>query len=145
MPHPKINFRTASEADIPFLVRLREATMRAHVEKADGAYEEAAQLRRVMDRFDCAQIVVIDGRDAGLLKVDRRYSPWMLMQIQLAPAFQRQGIGEKLLRQLLAEAKANVEGVTLKVFKRNPAKKLYERVGFCVTREDERSFYMHSL
>lgn len=142
MVEQEIQFRSASEADLPFLIQLRLDTMREHVENSGVAYKEDAQLQRVMDRFDCANIIVLNGQDIGLLKIDRSVNPWMLMQIQLAPKSQKMGIGESLLRKTLADASDVNAGVTLKVLKPNPAKKLYERVGFHIIGEDERSFFM---
>ena len=78
--------RPAREADLPFLRALRAQSMREHLENSGLAYDEAAQEARILDRFDCARIVVCDGADVGLFKVCREGSPWELIQIQLLPA-----------------------------------------------------------
>lgn len=125
-----LTFRKAAEADKPFLLRLREATMRDYLKQSGLPFDEAAQIARSMDRFEHAQIVMQDGHDIGLLKNDKSTNPWELVQIQLLPAYQRKGIGETLLRQTLAEASKAKVAVLLSVLKVNPAKRLYERVGF---------------
>jgi ribosomal protein S18 acetylase RimI-like enzyme len=43
---------------------------------------------------------------------------------------------------LIGEATRAGQAMTLGVVKSNPAKRLYERLGFNVTHEDERKFYM---
>ncbi len=87
-------------------------------------------------RLDCARIVVCDGAEVGLLKVDREREPWELIQIQLLPACRGQGLGETLIRDLLAEAATAGADVELSVLKGNPAQRLYARLGFRAVGED---------
>ena len=49
-----------------------------------------------------------------------------------------------LLEEFLAEARAAGKDVVLNVPKKSPAKKLYERLGFRVEREDEFRYYMRA-
>jgi ribosomal protein S18 acetylase RimI-like enzyme len=46
------------------------------------------------------------------------------------------------MKRLIGEATRAGQAVTLGVVKSNPAKRLYERLGFRVTHEDGRKFYM---
>ena len=56
--------------------------------------------------------------------------------------YKRQGIGTQILKeQLLADKKSNIDTV-LQVFKENPAKKLYEKVGFEVYDETDTHYKM---
>ncbi|MDD3370508.1 MAG: GNAT family N-acetyltransferase [Alphaproteobacteria bacterium] len=126
----EFEFRKAAETDLPFLVRLRADAMRAHILSAGMEYDDELQMQRVMDNFDCAQIIRLEGKDIGLLKVDRASDPWMLKQIQLRPEYQNKGLGEKILRQILGDAREKSVDVGLQVYKNNPAKRFYERAGF---------------
>ena len=67
---------------------------------------------------------------------------WHLVQIQLLPAEQNSGYGTQVLRSVIE--KANAAGMLLKlsVLKVNPAKHLYERLGFTVQSESEHSYRM---
>lgn len=134
--------RQATEGDWDFLVGLRRATMREHMARDGIDYDEEVQARRIRDKYDCAEIVVLDGVDIGLLKVDKEDVPWQLMQIQLLPDFQGHGIGGQLVQKVLSEARVVGAGVELAVLKGNPAQKLYERFGFVVFGESEHGFYM---
>jgi ribosomal protein S18 acetylase RimI-like enzyme len=67
-----------------------------------------------------------------------------VIQIQLVPRLQGRGLGRQLLEEFLAEAKAAGKDVVLNVPKASPAKKLYERLGFRVEREDEFRYYMRA-
>jgi ribosomal protein S18 acetylase RimI-like enzyme len=59
------------------------------------------------------------------------------------PEYRNKGIGTDLLTRFLKEAKQRgCRSVSLSVDKRNPAKRLYERAGFTVFRENEVDFIM---
>jgi len=57
-------------------------------------------------------------------------TPWI--SIGVRPAARGQGIGEKLLRALIAEAGLRELGLCLSVRSENPARRLYDRLGFRV-------------
>ena len=99
-------------------------------------------LARLLYRFDCAEVLLQDGAPVGLLKLSRDSPPWKLIQIQLVPELQGQGLGADLLAQVIVEAdNANV-AVALSVLKTNPARALYERLGFAVIGESDHEFNM---
>jgi len=104
-----------------------------------------AQMARVMYRFDCAKVVVLDGEDVGLLKVSRDVSSWELIQIQVSPALQGRGLGERLIRQIMREADENGADVELSVLKANPARVLYERLGFRMVSESDTEYILRRV
>lgn len=138
----RLRLRPATMADLSFLSRLRHETMREHIENSGLVYDNVAQKQRIDDRFDVAQIIRLGTRKIGLLKIDRENKPWRLFQIQLVPAFQRQGLGSQLIRQVLAGAAEEGAAVELCVLKANPARRLYERLGFSVKEEKEKNLIM---
>lgn len=116
--------------------------MRAHLLNSGLEIESDAQLARVMYQFEAAQIILMDTAEIGLLKLNRNSNPWDLVQIQLLPAFQGQGFGEWIVKRVLAEARDAGVDVGLSVLKANPAKRLYERLGFRVVAESEFEYSM---
>ncbi len=136
---PAIDLRPASREDLPFLLTLRRLTMTEHLQRVGAPTDDEAHDRRIRANFEDAMIVC-EGADAiGLLKVTRAAGEWHVHQIQLLPARQGQGIGEAVLRELLTEAaRANVP-VSLSVLHGNPARRLYERLGFRPASETEAS------
>jgi ribosomal protein S18 acetylase RimI-like enzyme len=134
--------RPATADDERFLLGLRHATMDRHLIASGLTPSEEEHLRRVRIRFDCAEIVLVDGEPAGLLKVARESGRWDLIQIQFAPAFQGRGLGTRLLEDLVAEARGSGASLVLDVLKVNPARRLYERLGFVIVGENEHSFDM---
>jgi GNAT superfamily N-acetyltransferase len=69
-------------------------------------------------------------------------STLFLGQLYLSGHMQRQGIGTGVLQMLIEEARRAGKPVTLGVVKINPARRLYERLGFQRTHEDRHKVYM---
>lgn len=138
----QISYRPATEADVPFLMELRHQTMDAHLRASGVEPTDEEHLRRVLFRFECASIVLFDSRPIGLLKVAREGRCWDLTQIQLVPEMQGRGVGAWLIRGVIAEARDAGASLKLDVLKANPARRLYEKLGFVVVAEGPRAFDM---
>ncbi|SDI15913.1 GNAT family N-acetyltransferase [Paraburkholderia phenazinium] len=142
MIDPAITLRPATNADESFLLGLRRATMTEHLERVGEPSDAAAHHARLQYRYDAARIVCLDGVAIGLLKAYRDATEWHLVQLQIDPHYQGRGLGEQIIKTLLAGAQADALPVSLKVLKGNPAKRLYERLGFREISSDEREFHM---
>lgn len=129
--------RQATEADIPLLLELRKGTMLPHLERAGAPSDQDSLMARVVYRLEDAQLVYLGEEFVGLFKVSRTGREWMLVQVQVAPGWQGRGLGEALVRRLQEEAAAQRCCVVLDVLKGNPARRLYERLGFVVESESE--------
>jgi len=92
---------------------------------------------RVLSRFECAEILELEGHPIGLFKVLREPGEWRLVQVQIVPSQQRAGIGGHLIGSLVAEARTEGVALSLSVLKANPARRLYERLGFVVVSEGQ--------
>ncbi|HWV15066.1 MAG TPA: GNAT family N-acetyltransferase [Cellvibrio sp.] len=135
-------FRRAQDSDLPFLMDLRRQTMDAHIIRAGLFPSEDSHWQRIHYRFDCAQIIICNHIDAGLLKVVREGDVWDLVQIQLIPSLQGKGIGRSIIAAIMEDAVAKKAGIKLSVFKSNPARNLYEFLGFKTYAETEATFEM---
>ena len=85
-------------------------------------------------------IVVIDGVPAGRFYVERWPGELRLIEIALLPEFRRRGAGTELLERLFAEASERNVPLTIHVEIFNPARALYERLGF--VSKGERGMYL---
>ena len=135
--------RPATEADIPFLTSLRRETMDEHLAASGVLNSDEHHVDRVMKYFDCAMVLILQGEPVGLLKVIRQPDTWEIIQIQLATRLHGMGLGRSLVEGVIAEATAAGAAVKLSVLKANPARHLYERLGFTTTHEDMHEYYMH--
>ena len=75
-------------------------------------------------------VIEVDGQPAGRLYVHRGPSDIRIMDIALAPAFRGRGIGTALLNDLIEEAADGGRMLSIHVEQNNPARRLYERLGF---------------
>ncbi|OXI31187.1 GNAT family N-acetyltransferase [Burkholderia sp. AU16741] len=139
---PAIHLRAASQEDLPFLLMLRRLTMTEHLQRVGAPIDDEAHDRRIRAHFDDAMIVCEGTAAIGLLKVTRAAGEWHVHQIQILPAHQGRGIGEAVLNALLTDAARAHVPVSLSVLHGNPARRLYERLGFRVASETDTSVNM---
>jgi ribosomal protein S18 acetylase RimI-like enzyme len=137
------SFRQANDDDLDFLWWLHRATMREYVDRTWG-WEDESQEKRFRRKFEPRriQIVCYQGDPVGCISVDREPSRILLGVIEIAPAYQGQGIGSCLIQQLCDEADAGGVLLELQVLKVNPAKRLYERLGLVTVGETETHYLM---
>ncbi len=136
-----MRLRPAEEADRPFLVDLYGSTREqelAQVDWDDGQkrafveHQFTAQDAHYRQNYPGATLDLIEvgGERAGRLYVFRGKSDIRIMDIALAPAFRGRGIGTQLLRALIGEADASGRNLSIHVEYDNPARSLYDRLGF---------------
>lgn len=100
-----------------------------------------AQDRHYRGHFPTAQfdLVVLgddpSGQPIGRLYVDRRPTTIAVLDISLLSAHRGQGIGAQLMATILGEARETGRNVELHVETHNPARRLYERLGFRVVED----------
>ncbi len=76
------------------------------------------------------QVIVVDDEDAGRLYVARWPDEIRIIDISLLPEYRNIGIGTVLLGQLQAEGARAGRRVSIHVERLNPARRLYDRLGF---------------
>jgi ribosomal protein S18 acetylase RimI-like enzyme len=136
-----ISLRPIRPEDRDFLFRVYASTRQE--ELALTAWDEeqkrvflegqfAAQDAWYRERYPGAalDVIVAGGVPAGRLYVHRREREIRLMDIALLPEHRGRGIGSSLLHDLVAESAAAGKRLTIHVEEYNPARRLYERLGF---------------
>lgn len=133
-------FRPATPADAEFVYRLNELTMRRYVEQTWGAWDEDFQRTFFKQHFSPEENeIIVAGPDSiGVRSIIRRPECLFLANIQLLPEWQGRGIGREILERLLE----NEPRVELEVQKVNPARRLYERLGFAIVGETETHYQL---
>ncbi|MBJ7556984.1 GNAT family N-acetyltransferase [Marinomonas spartinae] len=116
--------------DFAYLFSLRKESMTPHLEAEGVLLDDADHVRRIEYRFDCAKIILVDGAIGGLVKVVEEGNDWELIQIQIDACLRGQGIGKRVITDILERAFSKGASVKLSVFRSNPAKELYQRLGF---------------
>lgn len=133
--------RPATEADREFLLSVYASTREE--ELAQVSWEEGAREAFLEHQFSAQDhhyrtnypgatfdVIEVEGEPAGRLYVHRGPDEIRIMDIALAPPFRGRGIGTGLLRELMEEAGASGRSLSIHVELNNPARRLYERLGF---------------
>jgi len=134
--------RPAHPGDFPFCERLYFAEM-DHIISQLGL-DMARQRESFARQWHVAEvrIITMSGEDIGWLQTKTTDGTLFLGQLYISGHKQRQGIGTRVLQILIEEARRAGKPVTLGAVKINPARRLYERLGFRRTHEDEHKVYM---
>ncbi|MCB0955932.1 MAG: GNAT family N-acetyltransferase [Ilumatobacteraceae bacterium] len=115
------------------LVDWTAAQQQAFLEHQFAAQTEAYRGAYAGGRFD---VVELDGLAIGRLYLADLGEELRIVDIALLPMWCGRGIGSALLADVLAEADAAARPVSLHVEHWNPARRLYERLGFVPVSED---------
>lgn len=137
-----LQYRKASESDLDFLLDLRMKTMTEHYASSGLLTTEESALQRVLYQFEKANIISLDNKPIGLLKLNKESDKTEVLQIQIDPKMQGKGIGKLILKDIVEEAKTAQKRVILSVLKTNKAQNLYSSLGFKIVEENEHSYIM---
>ena len=137
----KVVCRAVSEADDAFLRRVYAST-RAH-ELALVPWSDEEKWAFVSMQFDAQtthyrntyvgashEVIEVDGIPAGRLYVAVWPSEIRIVDITLLPEFCGRGIGTGLVSNILEQGRLSGRSVSIHVELENPARRLYERLGF---------------
>jgi ribosomal protein S18 acetylase RimI-like enzyme len=145
-----IKLRPINENDLPFLYKLYAGTRESELEQTGWNENEKttflemqfnAQHTYYQQVYAGEQFSVIqlNNFSIGRLYVGRWTGEIRIIDIALLPQYRRQGIGRKLLQDILEEARLNHKIVSLHVENDNPAISLYSQLGF--SEVDNEGFY----
>jgi ribosomal protein S18 acetylase RimI-like enzyme len=146
-----ITLRPATDADMDFLHRLYATTREDELKQVPWTDEQKAAF--VSHQFHAQHqfwhenytdtswdLVLLDGEPIGRLYVARWPDDIRVVDIALMPEHRRGGVGTRLLREILAEGDASARKVSIHVEIFNPARTLYERLGF--VQAEEKGVYL---
>jgi ribosomal protein S18 acetylase RimI-like enzyme len=139
-----VALRPAVEGDREFLFALHRASLKEYVAATYGPWDDQRQRELFDAKFAPAryQIITRAGADVGCLRVEDFPDHVALSLIEILPAHQRQGVGTAVVQFLIARARAQRLPLRLHVFKVNPARRLYERLGFTQLAETPTHYIM---
>jgi GNAT superfamily N-acetyltransferase len=138
----RISFRPARPHDFDYCAKLYFAPMERTIQELN--LDMAAHAASFRQRWEPTQvkIITLDGNDIGWFQSTTQGDAFFLAQLFVDAPFQGRGIGTAVMNRIIGEAARAGQAVTLGVVKTNPALRLYERLGFKITHEDDRKFYM---
>jgi ribosomal protein S18 acetylase RimI-like enzyme len=137
----KVALRAARAGDRTFLAQVYASTRAEEMamlpwtdeqKAAFVAHQFEAQDAHYRTHYDGAtfDVIEVDGEPAGRLYVHRGPTEIRIVDIALTPAYRGRGLGTALLQRLIAEAAGGGRTLSIHVEMSNPARRLYERLGF---------------
>ena len=130
--------RSACSSDYKYCYRLTRRNMFALFCRHWGGWVPA-EFRKSFNP-DNVSMVIMNGRRVGYMSVRRDDQGIYVENIQLSPSLHGKGVGTELLGRLLSLHEEEL--VRLTTFRDNPARSLYERLGFVVTERDGETLRM---
>ncbi|MCW8878900.1 MAG: GNAT family N-acetyltransferase [Kangiellaceae bacterium] len=137
----KISLRRFKDDDLGFLEALYASIREPELAMSDFSDEEkqsfikgqfTAQHSHYCNgyRTEHFYVIYVSEQRVGRLFVDYWDKEIRIVDIALMPAFRQLGLGSYLLSNLFLEAEKLKVPVTIHVERHNPARRLYERLGF---------------
>jgi GNAT superfamily N-acetyltransferase len=138
---PGVTLRAARSSDEDFLRRVYASTREHELAQVPwGEGERDAFLRHQFDAQDgyyrehypdaSFDVVEREGVPVGRLYVARWAEEIRIMELSLLPGHRGAGIGTRLVRAILDEAAREGKRTSVHVERLNPARRLYDRLGF---------------
>lgn len=126
------SLRPATDADFEAIHALRTEAYRDYVVRHYGTWDDVWQRDHLREAWPKRKrdVVVLGDVDVGYIDVRWTDEGLFVGNLVLASAQRGQGLGSRILGDLLARADAQGVASRLQVFHDNPAVALYERLGF---------------
>lgn len=139
--------KKSKKEDYDFIYELGKLVNKERVIKTYGSWDEDFQKEYFKKKFDVNKIKLItfNNQNIGMLETEKTKNNIHIEEIQLLPEYQGKGIGTKVLQDIIEDAKQKKVNLDLRVMKINPAKKLYERLGFVIVGETETHYLMNMI
>lgn len=125
---------------------LRAIVMRPDLERL-GRFDPVHVRQRFLNGFvpQNTRVIVVAGRDVGLIAVRPEIDTVWIEHFYLDPAQQGRGLGSAVLADILAQRQAGPDRpFRLNVLQGSPARRLYERHGFVLESEDAIDVFMRA-
>lgn len=140
----KISLSPAEPADVHFFVALNELSYKDLIERQFGAWDSRFQAEMFLKKWRASDFrkVIVDGQTVGGIWVQDARDFHKLQEIQILPEFRNKGIGSWLLNREIERARTASKPLRLGVLLKNPAIRLYRRLGFRIIATDDVRHYM---
>lgn len=128
-----------------FVYEVKKNAYKKYVEECWGSWDDSVQreyFKKFMNFYkNNAYIIEFEGKDIGFYNDEiLEDGTYEVGNICIIPEYQGNGIGSKLLRDILE--KNSDKDIKLQFFKQNPVGVLYERLGFEKSGETEFHYQM---
>lgn len=135
-----IRFRKCEYNDVDFILKLKELCFKWYIEIIYGWNLEVQRektLHELDKHVNDMKIIRINDNDIGVTTFYEEDNVYVVGLIIVHPDYQNQGIATSIIKHYIETANQEKKKIIIKTYKNNPAKKLYERLGFNIYKEDD--------
>ena len=153
--HNKLILRPICDADLALLCEVYSSTRKTEMDRLENwtdtqkesflKQQYNAQYAWYRSNYKNAHFWVLERKNTsiGRLYLDEDYENSIrIIDITLLPEWRNKGLGESILGSIIEFASLKKKPVTIHVESFNPAKKLYERLGFKVIHETNGVYHL---
>ena len=140
MTDMKYALRNCTYDDFELLFNLKKLCMKWYIEKIYGWDDEVQKTKtrnEINRNINDMKIIEVDGRGIGVTTFSKSEEYYRVGLIMIHPDYQNNGIGASIISNYIDMAKKDGKRIIIKTYKKNPARKLYERLGFTLYETDE--------
>ena len=126
-------------------MKLKELCIKWYIEIIYGWNTEVQRektIHELQKHKDDMRILIKDGKDIGVTTFYEENNQYVVGLIMIHPEYQGESLGSKIIKEYIDLAKKSNKKIKIKVYKENPAKRLYERLGFKIYNEDDTHLYL---
>jgi len=148
MRNPEIRLERVEKSDLSAWIDTKKACYQEYVDQYYGGWDDAVQAQLNTSSFESAlrmnffRKVVFGGETVGFMGFNELPDRIAGITVHLYAHARNHGIGSNFLEQITELSRRSGKPAYLKVFKTNPARRLYERFGFGVYGETDSHFLM---
>lgn len=125
--------RCCEKSDFDLIFKLKKLCMKWYIEIIYG-WNEELQISKTHNEIDRnisdMKIIIVDKKDVGVTTFTQNDDCYCVGLIMIHPNYQNNGIASSIISDYINIAKKDNKKIIIKTFKENPARKLYERLGF---------------
>ena len=143
--HNQLSFRDVTFDDCEYILKLKELCLKWYIEIIYGwdmDIQREKTKEELKKHINDMKIIKYNNNDVGVTTFYEENNEFVVGLIMVHPDCQNLGIGSKIISEYINIAGNDKKRIIIKTYKLNPAKKLYERLGFKQYNEDNTHIYL---
>ena len=141
-----IDFRKCEFSDLEFILNLKDLCLKWYIEIIYGwdiNVQRKLTYQELKEHKDDMRIIILDKKEVGVTTFYEENGKYIVGLIMVHPSCQGRKTGTTIINSYIDIARKEHKEILIKTYKLNPAKRLYERLGFEIYKEDETHVYLH--
>lgn len=137
--------RDCTYDDVEFILELKRLGLKWYIEKIYGWNENIQRQKTIQElnkNIKDMKIIIVDNKDVGITTFNKNEDFYSIGLTIIHPDYQNKKIATNILLKYIEMAKEDRKRIIIKTYKKNPAKRLYERIGFKKYDNDDTHIYL---